>query len=322
MENSTKFKCKNHHYFSSIFVDLFPDTSSIDTLVIITHHHQDHMIGKISKFKGTIITSEITKTLIQYKVKSPIISIPYLEWFTSPLQPDVQIQLVPNYHCAGSVGIVLRKQDFSIGFTGDFRIWEQSEYAVSSFMQFFESCHTLYYDDTFAYEKSYDIPSLASIQLELLQRINQCKTIFIDINRTGIEILLKPLLQDPYIHYVFHESLSAPMNTVLPLLFKTYNTRHKTIIFGRYNKLVTIPQDIDLFIKPKCISAFLCQDRKPIFDESQKEKLHEPILCFHNSPDELRYFLARAKPLLSSCQFVIPLSQSQSIKKETKKGKA
>jgi hypothetical protein len=312
MENSTKMKCKSHQHFSNIFVDLFPDTSSIETLVIITHHHQDHMTGKISKFKGTIITSEITKTLIKHKVKSPIISIPYLEWFTPPSQPDVHIQLIPNYHCAGSVGIVLRKENFSIGFTGDFRIWEQTDSAVSSFMQFFQQCHTLYYDDTFAYEQSYDIPSLASIQSELLQRINLCKTIFMDINRTGIEILLKPLLQNPTINYVFHDSLSAPMNTILPLLFKTCKTSHKTIIFGRYNKLQSFPKDIDLFIKPRCTSAFLCQSMKPVAKPNQ---LYEPVLCFHNSPDELRYFLARARPLLSSCQFVIPLYSPVIMKK-------
>ncbi len=252
------------------YVDRFPKQSTADTLVIITHHHHDHIQGSKKSFKGTVLTSHTTYCLLY--LPCAVTPLDYYEAYNTPL---LTIKLIPNHHCAGSVGIVIHDKSTSqtIGYTGDFRIWDKTPSAVDDFLQHFQECHILYYDDSFKdHQHQSAIPTLAATR-QHLQRVirSSTKPLYIDINRTGLEILFKGWRHQ--LSVSFHESLSPTMKQVLPLLYPP-ETCH-----GPYK--ISFCHDKTLAdIIPQCTACYLLECGK------------FPI-CFHNTPDELAYFLSR-----------------------------
>jgi hypothetical protein len=268
-------------------IDRFPSTSTPDTLVIITHHHQDHIQGKKKSFLGKIITSPMTDKLLQLPNTIPL---PYFQTYETP---DLTIQLIPNHHCAGSVGVIIhdKHSQQTIGYTGDFRIWDTTPEAIQRYAQHFNQCNTIYYDDSFRDNRVYSsIPTLYDTQKQLREFIQKSdKPIYIHINRTGIELLLKPWMNE--LSVSFHRSLSPAMKQILPILFppNTCQGPHQ-IVFCNDKNLATIV--------PECTACYL------------KQCGNFPI-CFHNTPQELDTFLNTfPKSIqLRPCGYHIPLTR-------------
>lgn len=196
----------------------------------------------------------------------------YYEVLATPLYT---VQLIPNHHCAGSVGVIIHHLDTKeiIGYTGDFRIWDMSTTAVHLFLDHFSKCHTLHYDDSFrdhTIASSKPIPSLVETRVILQKTIRSATSpVYIYINRTGIEILFKGWMHE--LTVTFHESLSPAMKHVLPILYPSTTCRGPhPIVFCRDKNLATLV--------PECTSCYM------------KECGNFPI-CFHNTPKELTFFL-------------------------------
>jgi hypothetical protein len=252
-----------------IHIDRFPRHSTTETIVIITHHHHDHIQGPKKSFRGIVITSSMTHQLLPFDKKLCIIPLAYFQNYETPMHT---IQLIPTHHCAGSTGIILYDKSTQIytGYTGDFRIWDTS--SISTFLQPFLVCSTLYYDDSFEkHDDSYTpIPSLSQSQHMLQQRIFSSTTpLSIYINRTGLEILLKSMRHQ--LTVTLHPSLSHAMKRVLPILFPPELCR------GPYQIMFTGDKS-KADIVPECTSCYM-------------DKCYKLPLCFHNTPDELRQFL-------------------------------
>jgi hypothetical protein len=274
----------NCHYY----IDRFPSHSTPETIVIITHHHHDHIQGKKKSFRGTILTSPMTHKLLSLPNTIPL---PYYQVFDST---HITVQLIPNHHCAGSVGIVIFDKTLqqSIGYTGDFRIWNLTPQCVNFFLQHFTHCHTLYYDDSFQnHTSSSPIPTLQEAQDKLKSLVYQAKKpLYIHINRTGIEILFKSWMNE--LDVTFHESLSPAMKRVLPLLFPPETCRGSyPIVFCHDKKLADVI--------PECTACYM--------DECRQFRV-----CFHNTPQELGYFLQMVPKTveLKPCGYHIPLKKT------------
>lgn len=272
------------------YIDHFPKQSSADDLVIITHHHQDHIRGPKKSFRGTILSSFMTHSLLQLPQTQP------LNYYETYQTTNYDITLIPNFHCAGSVGVVIHDKiiDQIIGHTGDFRIWDQTPNAVDDFLHHFRHCHVLHYDDSFQHHTSYStIPSLAETQKRLKHMIcslSSSEPTYIDINRTGLEILFKGWRHELTVS--FHESLSPTMKQVLPLLYP------KEVCRGPYHVMFCHEKGL-ADIRPECTACYI-------------DKCGTFPICFHNTPEELDYFLSRVPShiKLQPCGFQISLAKN------------
>ncbi len=278
------------------YIDHFPKHSSVEDLVIITHHHYDHIRGPKKSFRGAILSSPMTHSLLQLPKTIP------LDYYKTYQTTHYDITLIPNFHCAGSVGVVVHDKIHheTIGYTGDFRIWEQTPQAVDDFLHHFRHCHVLHYDDSFQHHTSYStIPSLAETQRRLKHIIRDSSTpIYIDMNRTGLEILFKGWRHELTVS--FHDSLSPAMKQVLPLLYP------KEVCCGPHH--IVFCHDKSLAnIRPECTACYI-------------DKCGAFPICFHNTPEELDYFLSRVPShiKLQPCGFHIPLVKNNMTPPEKK----
>ncbi|ODV86254.1 hypothetical protein CANARDRAFT_211672 [[Candida] arabinofermentans NRRL YB-2248] len=120
------------HSFPEVRIDNFTDMRSHreERLYFISHAHADHLTGFSGANFGindVIISTEATKVLIcnshTSKNVSKIRSYAVNETHRIPvgIKNFIEFTLIPNYHCIGSVMILLESEGRSVLYTGDIR---------------------------------------------------------------------------------------------------------------------------------------------------------------------------------------------------------
>ncbi|CAH6723918.1 hypothetical protein CLIB1444_23S00386 [[Candida] jaroonii] len=147
--------------FPQIAIDRFNVSAQ---LYLLTHFHKDHLIGLANQsFHGSVICSHATKDLarldpqLRHKI-THFRALPFnIAHKYTVGDTEVEIVLIPAYHCPGSTMYLVKSVTTAVLFTGDLRAerwWVQAlpkNIHLLPYITGLDVLDTIYLDTTFAY---------------------------------------------------------------------------------------------------------------------------------------------------------------------------
>ncbi|KAL3852600.1 hypothetical protein ACJMK2_016219, partial [Sinanodonta woodiana] len=168
--------------YNKISIDRFDGINLKSTVYMLSHCHEDHTVGldKPEFFERLqsstdvfLYCSEVTKVLLEANrkymhlkqfIRTKPIDEPSTLIIPNPAasqNDEVQLTLLPAFHCPGSVMFLLEGREGTVLYTGDFR-WEHFDLEKMTALRSGNSTKlikSLYVDTTFFSENSLYIPS-------------------------------------------------------------------------------------------------------------------------------------------------------------------